>query len=326
MTIKMDIVFFGTTEVSLKFLESVYQQEKVLAVITKPDKPAGRGLRIVENCIKKFSLIKNIPVLTPENLLEESFISQLKTLQLHLGVVVGYGKILPTCIYSIPKYGTVNVHFSLLPKYRGPAPIQRAIMSGEKTTGVTIFFLNDGIDTGEIILQKEVAISEEDTAVTLQHKLTKIGIEALSEVISLLKTAGKINTKPQSLEGATFAPKLTKEEGKIDWQKTSYEINNLIRGAQPWPSAYTFVSLKGKLQMLKIISAKVLLLEDEVTLKSQVGEIVAVEKNAGFVVKTGTTEDSNALLVEQVQPEGKKVMSGWAYWLGARLKIGTKFQ
>ncbi len=318
----MRIIFFGSKECSVRFLEALFEREEVVGIITHKDKPSGRGLEVRQSVVKEFSLKKNIPVFTPDNLKDEKVISEIKTLKPDLGVVVAYGKILPKEIFLLPKYKTLNVHFSLLPKYRGAAPVQWAIIKGERVTGVTVFFIDEGLDTGDILIQKEVKIDPTDDAITLEKKLVEVGINLLLEGIDKIKNSqGNISTIRQTGKGS-YAPVLKKSDGEINWECSSEEIANLIRGTKPWPSAYIEVqNEKLKIKNLKILKASPLEIPDyKLQIMDQVGTIIEFRKNTGFIVRCG----NGFLLIEEVQPEAKKPMSAWDWIQGSRLKIGDK--
>lgn len=317
----MRIFFFGSKKCSLEFLKPLVEKEEVVGVVTHPDRPSGRGLETKQSIVKEFSLKKGLPVFTPEKIRDKNFISEIESLKPDLGVVVAYGKILPEEVFLIPKYKTINVHFSLLPKYRGAAPINWAIIKGEKITGVTIFFIDEGLDTGDIIVQKEVEIATEDDSITLEKKLVEAGIPLLFEAIEKIEKSGDEICVTKQKGEPSYAPLLKKSDGKIDWNSSSDEILNIIRGTKPWPSAYIEVkNEKLKIKNLKILKASGPNLSQSETEKCLPGTIVELKKDIGFIVKCGR----GSLLVEEVQPEGKKTMSAWAWLQGSRLSIGDK--
>ena len=248
----MRIVFFGTPEFAIPSLKILLDNNfEVSAVITIPDKERGRGLKPEPSPVKKFALTQNLKVFEPEKLKDEKFIQQLEEINPDLGVIVAY-RILPREIYTLPKFRTFNLHASLLPKYRGPAPIQWALINGEKVTGVTTFFLQDKVDTGNIILQREVIIDDEDNFQTLHDKLSTIGSELVLETVRLIES-GNLNLKPQDDSQATIAPKITKEMCCINWYQPAIKIHNLIRGLSPIPAA--FAKLGDKL--IKIFKSRI---------------------------------------------------------------------
>lgn len=303
----MRIIFAGTPLSALPFLEYLNQEEKIVSVITQPDK-SGEILPV-----KQYSLENKLTIHQPLDLKEKEFISKITDISADLGVVVSYGKILPGEFLSTTKFGWINVHFSILPKFRGAAPIQRAIINGDKETGVTVFWIDEGMDTGKIISQSGLLIETGENAINLQARLISLGLEALKKSIYLINQNPKIGI-PQEGE-ISYAPSLKKEDGKIDWSKSATEIDRHIRGLQPWPGSYTCITQTEKI--LKILSADPLADKFD---GSQAGEIVGIEKNSGFIVKC----KNSSLLVKQVQLEGKKSVPAWQFWQGARLSLGTK--
>ncbi|MGB9822905.1 methionyl-tRNA formyltransferase [Thermodesulfovibrio sp.] len=296
------IIFFGTPEFAVPTLKSLIERrEKILLVITQPDKPKGRG-KIIQPCeTKKIAVEFGLNVAQPEKLKDESFIKMLKELNPEFGIVVAYGKILPKEVLEIPEYGCINLHASLLPKYRGAAPIQWALIKGEKITGVTTMLIDEGLDTGPVLLQKEVPIEDEDNAQSLVHKLSIVGAELIIETIEKMRK-GQIQPKPQEGE-ASYAPQLKKEDGKINWNAPAKEIVNLIRGTYPWPCAYSFL----KNERVKIIKAEAL------AGKAPAGMIVKAKDE--LIVGTG----NGLLKILLIQPEGKKVMTAKEFLSGRKI-------
>ena len=314
----MKTLFFGTPALAVPYLELLAKQTELKAVITTPDEPAGRGYALQPTPVKEAALRLKQPILQPANLNDPAFLTQLQSFGADVVIVVAYGKILPAAVLKIPKQGFINVHFSLLPAYRGAAPIQRALMKGETRTGVTLFWLDEGMDTGPIFLQKPLPIAPEDDAETLRQKLVPLGLDALKDALAQI-AAGKIVRQPQS-GPASMAPSLKKEEGEIDWEQPARSIANLIRGTNPWPGAFTFVSAGEKTHRLKVLKAAVLPAYPGADLSSISGGVVGLDSGRGFVVKCS----HEFLQILNVQPEGKRPMSAWDYWQGARMKIGDK--
>jgi methionyl-tRNA formyltransferase len=250
--------------------------------------------------------------LQPAKARDEKFISELRELKPDLIVVVAYGQILPQTILDLPKNGCVNVHTSLLPKYRGASPIQSAILNGETETGVTIMKMDAGLDTGEIISQRRIPILPEDNSQTLHDKLAQLGAELLVQTIPDF-VAGKIQPQPQPKEGATYAAKIKKEDGQIDWNEPAEKILNRLRAFTPWPGAFIFLKKESKLELLKIWRA-------EVAEKSGgAGEILSADKN-GIVVACG----KNALRIMELQREGGRRLMAEQFLAGHPLKVGEK--
>jgi len=304
----MKIIFMGTPEFAVPSLRALIESgEEVVAVVTQPDKPKGRGLEIVPPPTKILAEKHRIPVLQPAKIKTEEFFIELKKFNPDLICVAAYGKILPKNILDLPTYDCINVHASLLPKYRGAAPINWAIIRGEKVTGITTMKMDEGMDTGDMLLKKELPIDDEDTGETLSEKLSEIGGKLLIETIRLLKE-GRLNPIPQDHSQATYAPMLKKEDGKIDWKKSAEEIKNLIRGTLPWPGAYT--NLEGKL--LKIYKAR--LAEDE----GKPGEIIKSDSDT-LRVATG----KGALDILELQIEGAKRLKTEEFLRGRKIKERT---
>ncbi len=235
----MRIVFYGTPQFAVASLQKIVENGfNVIAVVTAPDKPAGRGMQLHQSAVKQFALAQNIPVLQPANLKAPEFIDELRKLQPDLQVIIAF-RMLPEEVWNLPPLGTFNLHASLLPDYRGAAPINRAIMNGETKTGVTTFFLKHAIDTGNILMQKEVDISETDDAGTLHDKLMQTGADLVIETLKKIKS-GNLNTTPQAvLPSHHHAPKIFTKDCEINWNQTAIKIHNQIRGLSPYPGAFT---------------------------------------------------------------------------------------
>lgn len=236
----MNIIFMGTPQFSVPSLNILLKSHhKITAVVTVPDKKQGRGLKVSESDVKKFAIENNLPVLQPEKLKDENFVNEVKALAPDLIIVVAF-RILPKEIYTIPKFGSFNLHASLLPKYRGAAPINWAIINGEKETGVTTFFLKDKVDTGSIIQQNHCDISMDDDAGSLHDKLMELGAEIVLSTVELIEQSnGNPPTQLQNDNEATPAPKIFKENCKINWSKPAIDVYNFIRGLSPYPGAFT---------------------------------------------------------------------------------------
>src|SRR3990172_2141521 len=303
----MKIIFMGTPEFAVPSLRALIESgEDIVAVVTQPDKPKGRGLEVAPPPTKVLAEKHGIPVLQPAKIKTEEFFNELKKFSADLICVTAYGKILPKNILDLPPHGCINVHASLLPKYRGAAPINWAIIRGEKVTGITTMKMDEGMDTGDMLLKEEVPIDDEDTGDTLSEKLSEIGARLLIETIRLLKE-GKLNPIPQDHSQATYAPMLKKEDGKIDWQKSAEEIRNLIRVALPWPSAYT--NLEGKL--LKIYKTKV---------SEGGGKPGEVMKSDSGILRVATGKGTIDIL--ELQIEGGKKLQTQVFLRGRRIEEG----
>ena len=309
----MRVVFMGTPEFSVPTLETLIASEhEVVAVVTQPDKPKGRGKAVLYTPVKEKALEYNIPVYQPVKVKSEEFVEVLRELNPDVIVVVAFGQILSKEILDLPKYGCMNVHASLLPKLRGAAPIQWAVIDGEEKSGVTIMQMDIGLDTGDMLLKEEIVLDEKETGGSLHDKLTGMGGPLILEALKQAKDGTLVREKQNDAQ-SNYAKMLNKSLGKIDFSKSAKEIERLIRGLNPWPSAYT--SLNGK--TLKIWEAGIL----EKEFDGEVGEIVEVTKDA-FVVKTG----EHALLIYELQLEGKKRMDTGAFLRGYEVTVGTKLQ
>ena len=251
---ELRIVFMGTPDFAVLSLDILVQHNyKIVGVITAPDKPAGRGQQLHQSAVKKYAVEKNLAVLQPEKLKNADFINELKALEPNLFIVVAF-RMLPELVWQMPEYGTFNLHASLLPQYRGAAPINWAVINGEKETGVTTFFLQQEIDTGNIILQEKINIEDEDNAGSVHDKLMDIGSQLVLKTVQQIEE-NSVTEQPQELTTSKHAPKIYKETCLIDWNKPVLEIHNLIRGLSPYPTAFTH--LDGK--VLKIYNSAVIL-------------------------------------------------------------------
>lgn len=295
----MRIIFMGTPDFAVASLEALIQSgEQVVAVVTVPDKPAGRGQKIHESAVKIFATQHNIPVLQPVKLRDEAFLDELKSFQADLQVVVAF-RMLPEIVWNMPKFGTINVHASLLPQYRGAAPINHAIINGEKESGVTTFLLQHEIDTGNILLSKKVAIKETDNAGDLHDNLMVAGAETLLQTIQQLK-AGTLQPKPQEVLLTTkplkHAPKIFKEDCKINWDQPTAQVYNFIRGLSPYPAAFTLLNDK----VLKIYST-----EKELVNTATIPGTIETDKKSFLKIAA----QDGYIVISDLQLEGKKRMN-----------------
>ena len=308
----MKIVFMGTPDFAVPTLEALYQsRHEVAAVVTQPDKPKGRGKAMAMPPVKEKALEYGIPVYQPVRVRkDEAFFEELTKIQPDVIVVIAFGQILPKEILEMPKYGCVNVHASLLPKYRGAAPIQWAVINGEKVSGVTTMRMDEGLDTGDMILKEEVVLDEKETGGSLFDRLSGVGARLCVRTLEAIEDGTAIYTK-QDHAAATKTTLIKKQFGIIDWNKPAAEIECLIRGLNPWPSAYTY--LNGK--TLKIWAAAV---KDE-TSDKEPGELTEVTKHS-----VGVQTGDGILMLEEVQLEGKKRMSADAFLRGNALSEGMK--
>lgn len=306
------IIFMGTPDFAVPSLQALIDgPDQIVAVICQPDKQRGRGRKLAAPPTKILALEHNIPVLQPQTIRTDSFLEEIKSLAPDLIIVAAYGKILPGKLLHLPPFGTINVHGSLLPKYRGAAPIQWAVIKGEQETGVTIMQMDEGMDTGDILLPAAVPITDEDTAGTMFEKLANLGGKTLIHAIELLKK-NALPPQKQDDSQVSLAPLLSKEMGHLDWTRDAHSLHCLIRGLDPWPSAYGFY--QGK----RYRFFKPQVIEDTVTEKP--GTLCKAD-NDGLLVATG----DNYLLIREIQPEGKKRMDVKAYLCGVTLAVGEQF-
>ncbi|OGW49298.1 MAG: methionyl-tRNA formyltransferase [Nitrospirae bacterium RBG_19FT_COMBO_42_15] len=305
----MKIVFMGTPEFAVPSLNALLSSKKeITAVVTQPDKPSGRGKKLTPPPVKAAALNSGVAVLQPERIKDEEFVNTLREINPDVIVVAAYGKILPKDIIRLPRYGCINVHASFLPRYRGAAPINWAIINGEKETGITIMQMDEGLDTGSILLQKGIEITKEDTAGTLSNKLSKIGAELLIEGLNAIEK-GEIKLIPQDNSKASYAPMLKKEDGQIDWTKGAEDIYNMVRGMDPWPGAFTYY--KGELW-------KVWKVRHGDTGKGLAGEILAADKD-----RIDVASKDNVISIIEIQPANKKRMTVSVFLRGHKVEAGV---
>lgn len=310
----MRILFMGTPDFALFSLRALVESgEDVIGVVTQPDKPKGRGYALTPPPVKVYATEKGLPVYQPNTLRGEEFAALLDELAPELIIVVAYGKILPVNVLEYPKYKCINVHGSLLPEYRGAAPMQRAIIDGKKETGITTMMMADGIDTGDMLLTGKIAIEENDNFETVHDKLGACGAEVLLDTLKALR-AGKLTATPQDDTLATYAPKIEKEDCVIDFARPAQAVHDQIRGLSPLPLAFTHTP-DGK--MLKVIASERLELACDVP----AGTVVSLDSGK---ITVACKEGAVALL--SVLPEGKKRMSAADFINGRKLSVGDQFQ
>ena len=322
----MKIVFMGTAELSCASLEKLAANGNfsVAAVVTQPDKPKGRDLRLTPSPVKVLAEKLNLPVLQPLKARDEQFITQIRDLQPDLMVVVAYGQILPQRLLDVPRHGCLNVHTSLLPKYRGAAPIQWAIADGEPETGVTLMKMDAGLDTGPVLAIRRTPILPADDSQTLHDRLAQLGAELLVETIPAYM-AGTVVPHPQPESGANYAAKIKKEDGRIDWTWPAEKIWNRLRAFTPWPGAFTFAAGEPKPWLLKIWRAETIEKSGDAACRAEAserrpGEIVSADKT-GIVVACG----QNSLRILELQREGGRHINAAEFLAGHQLKAGAKF-
>lgn len=307
----MRIVFMGTPRAAVPTLQRCFTDgHEVVAVWTQPDRPSGRGHRVSFSPVKEFAVEHGLQVFQPARIKNDEALSLFSSHDADVAVVVAYGRILPEQFLQTPRRGCINVHFSLLPLYRGAAPANWAIVNGETETGVTTMFIEPSLDTGPILLQRKTPIGATETAPELMERLSEIGAELLSETLSRLDD---LTPRPQRDRDATFAPMLKKEDGLIHWSRSAIEIERAVRGFQPWPNAYTSFNEKGltiwQAQSVASVSRAV------------PGEVITAEGDE-LIVNCG---EGTALRLIEVQPEARKRMGVRDFISGARLKVGDRF-
>ncbi|HIP39783.1 MAG TPA: methionyl-tRNA formyltransferase [Desulfocapsa sulfexigens] len=306
------IIFMGTPDFSVPALQGLIDgPDQVVAVITQPDRPKGRGKKLTPPPVKVLAQSASIPVLQPTKIKTTEFADELRSFNPDLIIVAAYGRILPATILDLPPLGCINIHGSLLPRHRGAAPIQWAILAGDKEAGVTIMQMDVGMDTGAMLLPASVPIEKDETAGSLFTKLSNLGGTTLLTALDLLRQ-DKLPAIEQDHSLATKAPPLKKEDGSIDWSKSAWEIHCQIRGLDPWPTAYSFLDEK----RFRFFSPE---LSDK-TFDQEPGSVISADRS-GLILATG----DGALLVREIQPEGKKRMSVKAYLCGQSLESGSQF-
>jgi methionyl-tRNA formyltransferase len=308
----MKIVFMGTPDFAVPCLQTLIDNDhQVVGVITQPDRAKGRGNILTSPPVKVLAEKYGLPVFQPERVKTPEFVEKLRQLAPEVIVVVAFGQILSQALLDIPPKGCINVHGSLLPKYRGAGPIQWSIINGDKTTGVTTMYMDKGVDTGDMILKREFDIDIKDTYETLHNKMSLVGAEVLIETLSLIEQ-GKAPRTPQNHEEHTNAPMLDKSTGKVDWAKSAVEVYNLIRGTYPWPGAYS--SYMGK--KFKIFSSEIY---EENTMNAEAGKIIEIGKDY-LMVSCG----KGFIKIMELQFENEKRMGVEAYLRGHNLESGSK--
>ena len=316
MKLKMKIVFMGTPDFAKESLEAIYHAgHEILAVVTNPDKPKGRGMKLVASPVKEFALEKKMKIYQPEKVKRNlEFIEEIKKIQPDVICVVAYGKILPKEILEIPKLGCINVHGSLLPKYRGAAPIQWAVLNGDKTTGVTTMYMDVGMDTGDMILKEETEIGENETTGELWQRLAQIGANLLVKTLEQIKS-GDAPKIPQGSD-FTMAPMLNKEMSKIDWNnKTAKEIKNLVRALNPIMGTYSYLGGK-KIKFWKVDALA------SYNPNIDNGTVIKADSKEGLYIKA----KDGIVKIMEIQGENAKRMSVQEFLRGNKIEVGEKFE
>ncbi len=310
----MKILFMGTPDFAVPTLSALYDSgEEIVGVVTKPDQPKGRGYTLTPPPVKVWAEEHSLPVFQPTSMKDGEFLRQMAELNItpDVAVVVAYGKILPAEVLTFPTHGCINVHGSLLPKYRGASPMQRAIMDGERISGITTMLMDEGMDTGDMLGRVTVEIGENDDFEVFHDKMAEAGAELLLKTVAELK-AGTLKREPQNHSAATFTKKIEKEELHIDFSRSARELHNLIRATSPFPLSYTRLP-DGRL--LKLVESRVS--DEEVSSEAAPGEIISLS-DGRITVKCG----EGALAITKLLPEGKKRMDAEVFLRGSRLSVG----
>ena len=310
------VVFFGTPAFAVPTLERLLESgHEVTGVVTQPDRRRGRGQHVSAAPVKQVAEAHGLEVLQPERLKDPTFVAALEALEPDVGVVAAYGKLLPDRLLELPRHGMVNVHASLLPKYRGAAPIHRAIMAGELETGVTIIQLVREMDAGPMLKLASCPIAADDTSESLTHTLASLGADLLLTVVDEL-ASGRSEAQPQDHDRATFAPRLSRDDGAIDWRRSAVDLHNQVRGLHPWPHAFSYLGGARYAILQSAVAAC-----PEPGRSTQPGEIVEATKDRLIVAAGGET----ALAIQELQPEGKRPLPTRAFLAGHRLTPGARF-
>lgn len=311
---KLRIVFMGTPEFAVGILDTIlHNNYEVVGVITAADKPAGRGQKIKYSAVKEYALAHNLHLLQPTNLKDESFLAELKALNANLQIVVAF-RMLPEVVWKMPSLGTFNLHASLLPNYRGAAPINWAIINGETKTGVTTFFIDDKIDTGAMILNAETAVGANESAGELHDRLMELGSKTVIQTLRLVEKGSVITTVQEDNDEIKTAYKLNKENCKIDWNKPAIDIHNLIRGLSPYPAAWCFISDKGEEWNVKIYQSSIIIESHSLA----IGQLVSTKKELKIAVANGFIQ------IESIQFPGKKKMNTAEFLNGIQFTSDAK--
>ena len=319
----MRILFIGTGDIGLPTLRAIFEnreQHELLGVVTQPDKPAGRKQELLASPVKQLAEQRGIAVFQPQKIRAPDAVAQIAAMRAEVIVVMAYGQILPRGVLDAASVACLNLHASLLPRWRGAAPIQAAIEAGDFETGITVMFMDEGLDTGDILLQKKIAIRADETGGSLHERLAMLAPEALNEALTLIQHSVTPRISQNSAL-ATYAPKLEREHGEIDWLLSAEIIERKIRALNPWPVAFTMLPGRdGHLRKLKIFSAEIF--ENSESSGAAPGEILSAQSRDGLVVATG----NGALRLREIQLEGKRRLSASEFLLGNPISTGSVFR
>ncbi|MFC1646008.1 methionyl-tRNA formyltransferase [Candidatus Omnitrophota bacterium] len=311
----MKIVFFGSGKIAVPCLEAlIHSKRKILCVVTAPDRQKGRHLSISSTPIKDLALNQGLNIYQPSNLSGNACLDYIKKLDPDIFVVFSYGKILPEKMLDMPKIMPINIHASLLPKYRGAAPINWALINGEAKTGITIIKMNKKMDEGDIVLKNEIDIEDSDSCITLEDKLSKLAVKTLRDTLKAIES-NKVELIKQDVNMASYAPKLKKEDGRIDWNKSANQIRNHIRGCLPWPGSFTLY----RDNLVKIWDVEVA--SGKLEKNYHPGEIISFDKKG---ILTATKD--KALLIKELQPSSGKRLDAWQFVQGHKVESNSFFK
>ena len=313
-------VFMGTPKFACPSLETLIQRTKLVGVVTQPDRPSGRGKKFISSPVKKLAQEKALSLYQPESVNNRAFIYEMRKIAPDLVIVVAFGQILSSEFLLVPRICCLNLHPSLLPRYRGPAPIPWAIIKGEKETGATIQKIEKGVDEGRIIIQRSLPIGSSDTGGDMEEKLSLLGAELFLEAIKMIEE-GSVKYRAQDSGRASYTPKIEKRDGLIKWKMPSRNIHNLVRGLNPYPGAFTFIKLRGEKTRIKIWQTELVEERFEEKRKIEPGEIIKIWKEKGFLVKG----EKGLLLVKKLQLPGRNPISGYDFVKGYQIKEGMVF-
>ncbi len=309
----MRVVFMGSAPIAVPTMQYLYETHELLAIVTQPDRPFGRKREPRPTAVKAQALASNIPVHEPRKLRSSSFLDTVRALAPDVIVVMAYGRLVPPELLSLPPHGCINLHGSLLPRHRGPCPVERAILEGDPESGITTFYMDEGFDTGDIILQQPIAIAPDETAGSLREKLGRLAVDAIHTTLRAIST----NTAPrvpQDLTAGNHAPIITREEAQIPWQWTAEAIDRLVRACEPEPGAYTFF----RNQLLKVRRVRAV----NTSTDASPGTTVVASRTNGLHLAAG---EGTVLAVEEVQPAGKRWMAAADFLSGYRIEAGECF-
>jgi methionyl-tRNA formyltransferase len=319
--VTLRVVYFGTPSFAVPALDRLLgSRHSVAAVVTQPDRPRGRGHHVTAGAVKALAESHGLPVLQPDTIKSPALLDSLRALAPDLAVVAAYGRILPDDLLALPRLGFINIHASLLPRYRGASPIQRAVINGERSTGVSIMRVVRELDAGPVFESRALPIGPDDTSLDVEKGLATLGADALLDVIEALSRGNAVET-PQDHERATYAAKLTREDGRLDWNETAERLHNRVRGVHPWPHAYTF--LNGGRYVIHRTTLRLDVEPGALKPASPPPGTILLAHGADLIVAAG---QSSALRILEIQPENKRLMAVRDFLAGHPLRAGNRFE